>query len=65
MSSTPARPRWKRVLVKLSGEALMGGLSHGLDQPTLLVVQILRIDFLAEPAYQRRRLPGARGAEEK
>jgi uridylate kinase len=33
--ASPARPRWKRVLVKLSGEALMGGLSHGLDQPTL------------------------------
>jgi uridylate kinase len=26
---------WKRAMVKLSGEALMGGLSHGLDQPTL------------------------------
>ena len=26
---------WKRAVVKLSGEALMGGLSHGLDQPTL------------------------------
>ena len=33
--TSPAQPRWKRVLVKLSGEALMGGLSHGLDQPTL------------------------------
>ncbi len=26
---------WKRVVVKLSGEALMGKLSHGLDQETL------------------------------
>jgi uridylate kinase len=26
---------WKRAVVKLSGEALMGGLSHGLDQTTL------------------------------
>ncbi len=26
---------WKRVVLKLSGEALMGPLSHGLDQPTL------------------------------
>lgn len=33
--TSPAQPRWKRVLVKLSGEALMGDLSHGLDQPTL------------------------------
>jgi uridylate kinase len=35
MTSPPAQPRWNRVLVKLSGEALMGGLSHGLDQATL------------------------------
>jgi uridylate kinase len=35
MTSSPALPRWNRVLVKLSGEALMGGLSHGLDQSTL------------------------------
>ena len=27
--------RWKRVVVKLSGEALMGPLTHGLHQPTL------------------------------
>ena len=27
--------RWKRVIVKLSGEALMGPLTHGLHQPTL------------------------------
>jgi uridylate kinase len=34
-ASRSARPRWRRVVVKLSGEALMGGLSHGLDAPTL------------------------------
>ncbi len=27
--------RWKRVIVKLSGEALMGNLTHGLDLGTL------------------------------
>jgi uridylate kinase len=27
--------RWRRVVVKLSGEALMGGRSHGLDAATL------------------------------
>lgn len=27
--------RWRRVVVKLSGEALMGGRSHGLDADTL------------------------------
>src|SRR5947208_3832913 len=26
---------WKRIVVKLSGEALMGGLSHGLDHDVL------------------------------
>src|SRR5882757_2684499 len=26
---------WKRVVVKLSGEALMGGQTHGLDQATV------------------------------
>ncbi|MFN3890562.1 MAG: UMP kinase [Beijerinckiaceae bacterium] len=29
-----AKP-WKRVVLKLSGEALMGSLTHGLDQGTL------------------------------
>ncbi len=29
------RPQWKRVVVKLSGESLMGPLSHGLHQETL------------------------------
>jgi len=28
-------PRWKRAVVKLSGEALMGNQTHGLDQGTL------------------------------
>jgi uridylate kinase len=28
-------PRWKRVIVKLSGEALMGPLTHGLHQGTV------------------------------
>ncbi|MBV9636317.1 MAG: UMP kinase, partial [Methylobacteriaceae bacterium] len=26
---------WKRVVVKLSGEALMGRATHGLDAPTV------------------------------
>src|SRR5947208_4445499 len=26
---------WKRIVVKLSGEALRGGLSHGLDHDVL------------------------------
>lgn len=29
------KPRWRRVVVKLSGEALMGPASHGLDADTL------------------------------
>ena len=29
------RPRWRRIVVKLSGEALQGPLGHGLDQVTV------------------------------
>jgi uridylate kinase len=35
MSTAGSSLPWKRVVLKLSGEALMGKLSHGLDQPTL------------------------------
>ena len=31
----PKFPAWRRIVVKLSGEALMGARSHGLDQGTL------------------------------
>jgi len=31
----PQTPQWKRVVVKLSGEALQGGQTHGLDGPTV------------------------------
>jgi uridylate kinase len=34
-SSQTTRSRWRRVVVKLSGEALMGELGHGLDASTL------------------------------
>src|SRR5690606_23644768 len=30
-----AQPRFRRVLLKLSGEALMGSKSYGIDQETL------------------------------
>jgi uridylate kinase len=30
-----AKPRYKRVLIKVSGEALMGGEAHGIDAATL------------------------------
>ena len=29
------KPKWRRVVVKLSGEALMGQASHGLDARTV------------------------------
>ena len=32
MANGGTSPRWRRVVVKLSGEALQGQLSHGLDQ---------------------------------
>jgi len=34
-SKAPAKSQWQRVLVKLSGEALMGEGTHGLDAKTL------------------------------
>ena len=33
--SASAQPRWKRVVVKLSGEALQGSQTHGLDAKTI------------------------------
>jgi uridylate kinase len=35
MSVSSPKPKWKRVIVKLSGEALMGPLTHGLHEPTV------------------------------
>ena len=35
MNASPQGPKWKRVVVKLSGEALQGGQTHGLDSATL------------------------------
>jgi uridylate kinase len=35
MSVSAQRSRWKRVIVKLSGEALMGPLTHGLHEETV------------------------------
>ncbi len=35
LNAPPARSQWRRAVVKLSGEALMGRQSHGLDADTL------------------------------
>jgi len=35
MTTAIAGEKWKRVVVKLSGEALQGPAAHGLDAPTL------------------------------
>ena len=35
MSISPIVPQFKRVVVKLSGESLQGGETHGLDSITL------------------------------
>lgn len=32
----PSRPKWKRVLLKLSGEAFAGGKSFGIDSDTVI-----------------------------
>ena len=34
-NASTGQPRWKRVVVKLSGEALQGAQTHGLDSGTL------------------------------
>ena len=47
MSVTSAKPAFRRVVVKLSGEALMGDGSHGLDAPT---VQRIAADLAAAAA---------------
>ena len=39
--------QWKRALVKLSGEALMGGLTHGLDQGTLDRINVMSLELVA------------------
>ena len=31
MSTTPSRPKYRRLLLKLSGEALMGSRAYGID----------------------------------
>ncbi|HLL54179.1 MAG TPA: UMP kinase [Myxococcaceae bacterium] len=38
MSDTPATSRYKRILLKLSGEALMGEGKYGINPPTLVRV---------------------------
>jgi uridylate kinase len=35
MSDTAASPAYRRILLKLSGEALMGGATHGIDPDVL------------------------------
>src|SRR3954468_14724569 len=34
--ASPMPPRYKRILLKLSGEALMGGRRNGIDPETIL-----------------------------
>lgn len=35
MTNSTTQPQWRRVVVKLSGEALMGASAHGLEAATL------------------------------
>ena len=44
MIDSPPKPAWRRVVIKLSGEALMGSQAHGLDAPT---VKRLAVDLAA------------------
>jgi uridylate kinase len=45
MSEGPAAPRYRRILLKLSGEALMGGQGYGIDPEVVMAVarQISRV----------------------
>ena len=47
MNNNSPKPAFRRVVVKLSGEALMGGGTHGLDAPT---VQRIAADLAAAAA---------------
>ena len=40
MADGETNPKWRRVVVKLSGEALQGGGSHGLDPVTLNAIAL-------------------------
>ena len=40
MDASMPRPRYKRVMIKLSGEALQGAQAHGLDAPTVMRIAI-------------------------
>ena len=35
MTNSTTQPQWRRVVVKLSGEALIGASAHGLEAATL------------------------------
>ena len=40
MAESTPKARWKRVMIKLSGEALMGRQPHGLDAPTVKAIAV-------------------------
>ena len=52
------QPVWKRVLLKLSGEALMGDLTYGIDQDRLRAVAAVGLTMPA-PATNVPRLASA------
>ena len=55
-----AEPLFKRILVKLSGEALLGGAEYGID-PAMLRRQADRLRSQRHGGRRRRPLRAARG----
>ena len=48
MADTRPAQRYRRVLLKLSGEALLGSRQYGVDPGVVVVVGQLALTFLAE-----------------
>jgi len=46
-------PKYKRILLKLSGEALMGDDAYGINRQTIesIVTEIAQVSRLGQPAW--------------
>ena len=51
MSKTGKKPGYKRILLKLSGEALMGGADYGIDCILYHIRHVFRWYFIRGPHY--------------
>ena len=53
----PQQPAYKRVLLKISGEALMGRRDYGLDNETIAAIEALSASPEGETGSGREREP--------